>query len=148
MHGSWLEQILMRIGTGQGLSVGWKVFEIVRPNLRQLNGLQRKFFEVGLGRIERTVRTIKAHGHEERLFAGLPPFLNCPLGHLVVPGFFFGMIVRPTFSPEIRLGVGKITANVLGTIQVLIDLPLQRIISMGYFPSAYHPVAVLLEVPL
>ena len=148
MHGSWLEQILMRIGTGQGLSVGWKVIEIVRPNLRQLNGLQRKFFEVGLRCIERTVRTIKAHGHKERFFASLPPFLNCPSSHLIVPGFFFGMIMRAALSPKIRLGVGKITANVLGTIQVLIDLPLQRIISVSYFPSAYHPVAVLFEVPL
>ena len=124
MHGSWLEQILMRIGTGQGLAVGWKVIQIVHPNLRQLNGLQRKFFEVGLGGIERTVWTIKAHRHKEGLFASLPPFLNCPLSYLVVPGFPFGMIVRPALSPEIRLVVGKITANVLGAIQVLIDLPL------------------------
>ena len=58
------------------------------------------------------------------------------------------MIMGTALSPEIRLGVGKITANVLGTIQVLINLPLQRIISMSYFPSAYHPVAVLLKVPL
>ena len=124
MHGSWLEQILMRIGTGQGLPVGWKVIQIVRPNLRQLNGLQRKFFEVGLWRIERTVRTIKAHGHKERFFASLPPFLNCPLSHLIVPGFFLGMIMWAAFSPKIRLVVGKVATNVLRTIQVLIDLPL------------------------
>ena len=53
-----------------------------------------------------------------------------------------------TFPPEIRLIIGKVAANILRTVQVLIDLPLQRIISVGYFPSAYYPVTVLLEVPL
>ena len=57
------------------------------------------------------------------------------------------MIMGTALSPEIRLGVGKITANVLGTIQVLINLP-----STYYFHELLSlrlpPVAVLLKVPL
>ena len=34
VHGPWLEQILVGIGTGQGLSVRGQVIEIIRPNLR------------------------------------------------------------------------------------------------------------------
>ena len=30
VHGPWLEQILVSIGAGQGLSVGWQVIEIIR----------------------------------------------------------------------------------------------------------------------
>ena len=34
VHGPWLEQILVGIGTGQCLSVRGQVIEIIRPNLR------------------------------------------------------------------------------------------------------------------
>jgi len=147
MHGPWLEQILVSIGSGQGLSVRRQVVQIVSLDLWQLNALQRKLFKVGLGRIERSVRTIEANGHQERFFAGLPPFLDCPFGYLVVPGLFIGMVMRSAFSPEIRFVVGKFAADVLRTIQIRIDLSLQLGgVSVGYFPTAYHPVAVLLKV--
>ncbi len=93
--------------------------------------------------------SIETHGHQERFFTSLPPLLDCPFRYLVVSGLLIDMIMRSAFSPKIRLLVGKFPADIWRTIQIPINFPLQlSVVSVGYFPTANHPVSVLFEVPM